>query len=457
MTVTARPLLLAAAAASLIVLAPHAPSAVAAMLPAEGAGTPMPSLAPMVKRVSPSVVSIQTRGKVREQRNPLMDDPFFRRFFNMPDSPAEREFQAAGSGVVVDAKQGYIITNAHVVDKASEITVFTQDDRQFKATVVGKDTATDVAVLQVKDAKLQEIALADSDTAAVGDFVVAIGNPFGLQHTVTSGIVSGLGRSGLNEDGYENFIQTDASINPGNSGGALVNLRGELVGINSAILSGNGGGNIGIGFAIPTNMARAVMDQLVKHGEVKRGLLGVTTFTLTPGLAKGTGNADARGALVSQVMEGSAAAKAGVQAGDVITTVNGRAIKSGAELRTAIGLLRVGQKVQLDVLRDGRALQLSAVITEASAGKDEKSAAAGNPHPALAGATFEDTPNGVRVQAVEPRSPAAGSGLRAGDFILAVGRQRIDSIATLREALKEEGSYLLTIRRGDMRLIVPLQ
>ncbi|MFM7067302.1 MAG: trypsin-like peptidase domain-containing protein, partial [Gammaproteobacteria bacterium] len=188
MTVTARPLLLAAAAASLIVLAPHAPSAVAAKLPAEVAGTPMPSLAPMVKRVSPSVVSIQTRGKVREQRNPLMDDPFFRRFFNMPDSPAEREFQAAGSGVVVDAKQGYIITNAHVVDKASEITVFTQDDRQFKATVVGKDTATDVAVLQVKDAKLQEIALADSDTAAVGDFVVAIGNPFGLQHTVTSGI-----------------------------------------------------------------------------------------------------------------------------------------------------------------------------------------------------------------------------------------------------------------------------
>ena len=456
MSVSARPMLLAAAAASLFTGAFALP-ALAGKLPAAVASTPLPSLAPMVKQVSPAVVSIQTRGKVREQRNPLMDDPFFKRFFNMPDSPAEREFQAAGSGVVVDSKQGYIITNAHVIDNASEITVFAEDDRQFKATVVGKDTATDVAVLKVKDANLPEIAMADSDTAAVGDFVVAVGNPFGLQHTVTSGIVSGLGRSGLNEDGYENFIQTDASINPGNSGGALVNLRGELVGINSAILSGNGGGNIGIGFAIPTNMARAVMEQLVKYGEVKRGLLGVTTFTLTPGLAKSTGNAEARGALVSQVLDGSAAAKAGVQAGDVITAVNGRAIKSGAELRTAIGLLRVGQKVQLDVLRDGRKLQLTASINEPSKDQSEDNASGGDPHPALAGASFEDTPNGVRVQSVDPRSPAAASGLRVGDFILAVGRQRIDSLATLREALKEDGSYLLTIRRGDRQMVVPLQ
>ena len=454
-----RPFLLAATAATTLLVA-SLPAATLAgtKLPAQVASTPVPSLAPMVKRVSPSVVNIQTRGKVRAQRNPLMDDPFFRRFFNVPEGPAEREFRSAGSGVVVDAKQGYLITNAHVIENATEITVSTQDDRQFKAEVVGKDTATDVAVLRVKDAQLQELPIADSDTAEVGDFVVAIGNPFGLQHTVTSGIVSGLGRSGINEESFENFIQTDASINPGNSGGALVNLRGELVGINSAILSGEGGGNIGIGFAIPSNMARAVMDQLIKYGEVKRGVLGVSIFTLTPGLAKGAGNAEARGALVSQVVDGSAAEKAGVKAGDVITAVNGRAIKSAAELRNAIGLLRVGQQVQLEVLRDGKAVQLTASINDAAPDKDGNAAkASGDPHPALAGASLEDSTNGVRVQSVEPRSPAAAIGLRTGDAIVAVGRNRVDSVNALRGALKEEGSYLLTVRRGNGAIIIPLQ
>ena len=459
MTLSYRPFLLAATAATtLFVASVPATTLAGGKLPAQVASTPVPSLAPMVKRVSPSVVNIQTRGKVRAQRNPLMDDPFFRRFFNVPEGPAEREFRSAGSGVVVDAKQGYLITNAHVIENATEITVSTQDDRQFKAEVVGKDTATDVAVLRVKDAKLQELPMADSDTAEVGDFVVAIGNPFGLQHTVTSGIVSGLGRSGINEESFENFIQTDASINPGNSGGALVNLQGELVGINSAILSGEGGGNIGIGFAIPSNMARAVMDQLIKYGEVKRGVLGVSIFTLTPGLAKGAGNADARGALVSQVVDGSAAEKAGVKAGDVITAVNGRAIKSAAELRNAIGLLRVGQKVQLDVLRDGKAVQLTASINDAAPDKDGNAPKdSGDPHPALAGAALEDSANGVRVQSVEPRSPAAAIGLRTGDAIVAVGRNRVDSVNALREALKEEGSYLLTVRRGNGAIISPLQ
>lgn len=459
MTRSARPFLLAATATTALFVASVPITVTAAgKLPAAVATTALPSLAPMVKRVSPSVVNIQTRGKVRAQRNPLMDDPFFRRFFNVPEGPAEREFRSAGSGVVVDAKQGYLITNAHVIENATEITVSTQDDRQFKAEVVGKDTATDVAVLRVKNAKLQELPMADSDTAEVGDFVVAIGNPFGLQHTVTSGIVSGLGRSGINEESFENFIQTDASINPGNSGGALVNLRGELVGINSAILSGEGGGNIGIGFAIPSNMARAVMDQLIKYGEVKRGVLGVSIFTLTPGLAKGAGSADARGALVSQVVDGSAADKAGVKAGDVITAVNGRAIKSAAELRNAIGLLRVGQKVQLDVLRDGKPLQLAANINEAAPDSNGGTASnTGDAHPALAGASLEDSTNGVRVQSVEPRSPAAAIGLRAGDAIVAVGRARIDSVNALREALKEEGSYLLTVRRGNGALIIPLQ
>ncbi|HEY5807173.1 MAG TPA: trypsin-like peptidase domain-containing protein, partial [Povalibacter sp.] len=245
-----------------------------AQLPTKVGDTPVPSLAPIIKKTSPAVVNIATRGKIKEARNPLLDDPFFRRFFDAPNVPREREFQAAGSGVIVDSKNGYIITNAHVIENADEITVALQDDRQVKAKVVGKDTGSDVAVLQVTAKNLIEMPLADSDKAEVGDFVIAIGNPFGLQHTVTSGIISALGRSGINPEGYEDFIQTDASINPGNSGGALVNLDGQLVGVNSAIFS-RSGGNIGIGFAIPSNMVKAVMSQLIQFGEVKRGILGV--------------------------------------------------------------------------------------------------------------------------------------------------------------------------------------
>ncbi len=250
------------------------------------ADPPTMSLAPMIKRISPAVVSVAVRGAVREQqRNPFFDDPFFRRFFGEPqgsEESRERPFQSAGSGVVVDAKSGYIVTNAHVVENAKDITIATVDDRELKAEVIGADKGSDVAVLKIKDGRLSgEITLADSARVEVGDFVVAIGNPFGLQHTVTSGIVSALGRTGINPEGYENFIQTDAAINPGNSGGALVNLRGELVGINTAIFS-RSGGNMGIGFAIPSNMVRSVMDQLIKFGEVKRGQLGVSIVTLTP-------------------------------------------------------------------------------------------------------------------------------------------------------------------------------
>src|SRR5437762_4078768 len=282
----------------------------AAMPPAVGE-TPLPTLAPMIKKVSPAVVNIATRGTIRERgpQNPLLDDPFFRRFFDVPPDtgPRERPFQSAGSGVIVDARSGYIVTNAHVVENANEITVTLQDGRDVKADVVGSDTPSDVAVLKVKPDGLSQVALGDSAKAEVGDFVVAIGNPFGLQHTVTSGIISGLSRSGINPDGYEDFIQTDASINPGNSGGALVNLRGELVGINSAILS-RSGGNIGIGFAIPVNMAHSIMDQLIKYGSVKRGLLGVNIVTLTPDTAKALGLPDnTQGVLVSQVTEESAA------------------------------------------------------------------------------------------------------------------------------------------------------
>src|SRR6187397_3021261 len=260
-------------------------------LPATDGTTPMPTLAPMIKRVSPAVVNIATRGTVKERtpQNPLLEDPFFRRFFDIPDmGPRERQFQSAGSGVIFDAKNGYIVTNAHVVDNATEITVTLQDGRDLTATVVGSDVPSDVAVLKVPTESLIQVALGDSTKLEVGDFVVAIGNPFGLQHTVTSGIVSGLGRSGINPDGYEDFIQTDASINPGNSGGALVNLRGELVGINSPSYNprGSNAGNIGLGFAIPANLAREVMRQLMAYGEVRRGSLGLDAREITDELAR---------------------------------------------------------------------------------------------------------------------------------------------------------------------------
>ena len=332
----------------------------------------MPSLAPMVKRVSPSVVNIATRGTVKEkpgQRNPLLDDPFFRRFFDAPDSkPRERQFQSAGSGVIVDAKNGYIITNHHVVENASEITITLLDNRSFTAKVIGEDEGADVAVLQVKQPNLVAMPFGDSARLEVGDFVVAIGNPFGLQHTVTAGIVSALGRSGINPNGYEDFIQTDASINPGNSGGALVNLRGELVGINSAILSGSGG-NIGIGFAIPVNMVKGVMDQLIKYGEVKRGILGVNIYDVTPDIAKQFGLADSAGALVSGVVQGSAAERAGIKTGDIITSINGSPLRSAAELRNTVGMLRVGDRVEIGLLRDGKPRLVTALVAERSDAK----------------------------------------------------------------------------------------
>src|SRR5271155_298847 len=340
-------------------------TASAAASPAPLDAAPMPSLAPMVKRVSPSVVNIATRGTIKEQpgRNPLLDDPFFRRFFDAPPDarPHERQFKSAGSGVIVDAKNGYIITNHHVVENASEITITLLDNRTFSAKVIGSDEGADVAVLQAKQPNLTAMPLGDSSKLEVGDYVVAIGNPFGLQHTVTAGIVSALGRTGINPEGYEDFIQTDASINPGNSGGALVNLRGELVGINSAILTGTGS-NIGIGFAIPVNMVKSSMDQLIKYGQVKRGVLGVQLYNVTPEIAKEFGVAESSGALVAGVAPGSAAERAGVKTGDIITSINGVAMKDAGELRNTIGMLRVGDKVEIGLLRDGKPHKVTALI-----------------------------------------------------------------------------------------------
>jgi serine protease Do/serine protease DegQ len=432
-----------------------------AALPAPTAdAAPMPSLAPMVKRVSPAVVNIATRGTIKEepgQRNPLLDDPFFRRFFDAPpDSrPHERQFQSAGSGVIVDAKNGYIITNHHVVENASEITITLLDNRTFSAKVIGTDEGADVAVLQAKQPNLIAMALGDSTRLEVGDYVVAIGNPFGLQHTVTAGIVSALGRSGINPDGYEDFIQTDASINPGNSGGALVNLRGELVGINSAILS-RSGGNIGIGFAIPVNMAKGVMDQLIKYGQVKRGVLGVNIYNVTPDIAKEFGLTESSGALVAGVAQGSAAEHAGVKTGDIITSINGATMKDASELRNTIGMLRIGDKVEIGLLRDGKPHKVTALISERS---ELETANAVDINKGLEGAELHDAPDngGVLVKTVQEGSPAAQNGLRANDLIVGVGRTPITNTKGLKEAVKNAIVLVLNVRRGSSVQLIQIR
>jgi Do/DeqQ family serine protease len=437
---------------------------IAAPIPASPITGAVPSLAPMLNQTMPAVVNIAVTSKVQVQ-NPLgqfQDDPFFRRFFGIPDQPQqpeEEEAQAIGSGVIVDAAKGYVLTNAHVVDQADTIKVRLSDDREFTAKLVGKDLATDIAVLQISADNLVALPMADSDKLQVGDFVVAIGSPFGLRKTVTSGIVSGLGRTGIG-DGYEDFIQTDASINPGNSGGALVSLRGELVGINSMILS-RSGGNIGIGFAIPTNLVRGIMTQLIEHGSVERGLIGINGQDLTPDLAKALNVTGTHGAVVTRVLPKSPAEKAGLKAEDVIIEANGKSIDGFLQLRNIVGLLRVGEKVELKVVRDGKPRNVTVTI-----GKDtELATAATGLNPALQGATFAPLGEnakggengGVLVQAVDPRSPAARSGLRQGDIIIGVNRQPVPDLETFRKLAGGKGALLLNLRRGEGALFLLLQ
>jgi serine protease Do/serine protease DegQ len=419
----------------------------------------LPSFAPVIKRAAPAVVNIGVKGTVAAPRNPFFDDPGFRRFFGLPPDAQQRdrEFRSAGSGVIVDAKNGYIVTNAHVVKNATEITVTLMDDVELKAEVVGADERSDVAVVRVKDAALPaEMHLADSSKLQVGDFVIAIGNPFGLQHTVTSGIVSALGRTGISRDGLEDFIQTDAAINPGNSGGALVGLDGDLVGINSVILS-QSGGNIGIGFAIPSNMVRSVMEQLIESGQVNRGQLGVVTITLTPEFKKSLALPDdAQGALVTQVAEGSAAARAGIEVSDLINSVRGQPIKTNSELRNTIGMLKVGESVSIGLLREGKPKTVTAVLKEPVQVSNAESI-----HPALAGAELvevaEDAAGGISIRSVAPGSPAAQAGLLADDRIIAVNRQRVSTLAQLRDAAKGQASMLVQLRRGNQVLLLPLR
>jgi len=421
------------------------------------------SLAPMLEKVLPAVVNISARSTVQLRHNPLLDDPFFRRFFDLPDVvPRERQSESRGSGVIVGARRGYVLTNHHVVDGADEITVTLRDRRTLVAKVVGEDPEVDIALLKIEARDLTAIPIADSDELRVGDFVVAIGNPFGLGQTVTYGIVSALGRTGLGIEGFENFIQTDASINPGNSGGALVTTQGELVGINTAIV-GPAGGNVGIGFAIPSNMARAVMTQLAEHGEVRRGRLGVVIQDLTPELAAAFGLRRSGGAVIAQVVPGLAAEKAGLVAGDIVVAVNGRSVRSGDALRNAIGLLRVGETVTLDIMRNGRSRTLRAQIAE----PQDVRLDAGRMSERLAGAVLGDLPpghrragsdGGVVVLDVERGSPAWQAGLRAGDIIISINRQAVREVADVPAAVKRSADrLLLNIQRGNAALFVVIQ
>jgi serine protease Do/serine protease DegQ len=414
----------------------------------------------MLENATPAVVNISTRGSVRVQENPLLQDPFFRRFFDIPDQPQRRETQSLGSGVVVDAQQGLIITNNHVIQHAEEISVTLRDGRTLSAKIVGTDPDADVAVIKVPAERLTAIPLADSERLRVGDFVVAIGNPFGLGQTVTSGIVSALGRSGLGIEGYEDFIQTDASINPGNSGGALVNLRGELVGMNTAIIA-PGGGNIGIGFAIPVNMVRDIMEQLVKFGEVRRGRLGVSIQDLTPELASAFGIEDRSGAVIAQVVSGSPADKSGIKVGDVVLSVNGRPIRNSGELRNRIGMLRIGERVSLKLLRDGKPKEVVATVAEAQ----QQKLLGKTLFAKLEGAVFgniDELPSnisgrdkGVVVLEVARGSPAARAGLRKDDIVYSANRVAIADLDDLKRAAKrsDEG-ILLNIQRGDAALFL---
>jgi len=425
-------------------------------------GEALPSLAPMLEDVLPSVVNISTEGRVSGGSSPFQSDPFFKHFFDSPpDSQPRQRPLGQGSGVIIDSEFGYVVTNHHVIENADQIRVRLGDGRSFEAKVVGSDPEADVAVIQIPAQDLKAINMGDSDALRVGDFVVAIGNPFGLSQTATSGIVSALGRSGRRIANYEDFIQTDASINMGNSGGALVNLRGELIGVNVAIISG-GGGSVGIGFAIPVNMVVSLITQIIEFGEVRRGILGVHIQNLTPELAQAFGVEAGSGALISKVMPDSAAKAAGLREGDVVTMVNGRVIKGATELRNVIGLARADEEIELTYIRDGKSfnknIRIRARVAKFGQGIQISER--------FEGARLEDVDDsnnqngqpGIRVVEVDSGSAAWQAGLRSGDIILSVNRQWVFSLEDLVQIVNGRTSgLLLNIQRGESALFLVIR
>ncbi len=425
-----------------------------AALPPYLDGQALPSLAPILERSMPAVVNISTTKAIPQ--NPMLNDPFFRHFFQLPNRPRQQQKNSLGSGVIINAKKGFIVTNNHVIDKADKIMVTLNDGRQFNAKLLGTDPEADVAVIQIQAENLTALPIADSKKLKVGDFAIAIGNPFGLGQTVTSGIISALGRSGLGIEGYEDFIQTDASINPGNSGGALVNLRGEFIGMNTAILA-PGGGNIGIGFAIPANMVMTLVDSLVKHGEVRRGLLGVTTQDLTPELVKAFGLKSKRGAVISRVETASAADRAGLEPGDIIVALNGRKVKGSYQIRNMIGLMGIGDSVDIEIIRANERKTVRAVI-----GKPRKQQLAGKKlHRTLQGTVLATTQKrqieGVMFEKIKTNSYAWRVGLRPGDIIVSANRYRVRNLDELKQVVDPRQPLLINIQRGGEAFFLVLK
>ena len=424
----------------------------------------IPSLAPMLEKVTPAVVNIYTINQVRQNNSSLFEDRFLKEFFNSPGSKANKKNRAGlGSGVIIDSFKGLIITNNHVIAKATDIKVKLMDGREFKAEIVGTDPATDIAIIKINAKKLKSLKIANSNDLRVGDFVVAIGNPFGIGQTVTSGIISALGRSGLGIEAYEDFIQTDASINPGNSGGALVNLRGELIGINTAII-GSGGrnpGSIGIGLAIPTNLAINISEQILKFGKVKRGILGVSAQDLTPNLAKAFGLTVRSGVLITEIRKNSSASKAGLKTGDVITAVDGKKVNKANDLRNIIGLTPVGQSLKFTVLRNKKTEFVKIEISE------NKELANLKINPRLEGISFKEIKKGMReygiiegliVSTINKNSIAFRNGIRKNDIILSINNIAVKSIKDVHElSRKNKDQIVLNVRRGNRSAFILLR
>ncbi|MDU6926144.1 serine endoprotease DegQ [Franconibacter helveticus 513] len=436
-----------------------APFQAVASLPSQVPGqAALPSLAPVLEKVLPAVVSVQVEGTAAPEGQKVPEE--LKKYFGdeLPDQQAQ-PFEGLGSGVIINAAKGYVLTNNHVVNHAEKISVQLNDGREFDAKLIGSDDQSDIALLQLQNAtNLTQIKIADSDNLRVGDFAVAVGNPFGLGQTATSGIISALGRSGLNLEGLENFIQTDASINRGNSGGALLNLNGELIGINTAILA-PGGGSVGIGFAIPSNMAQTLANQLIQFGEIRRGLLGIKGTEMSADIAKAFNLNVQRGAFVSEVLPGSGSAKAGIKSGDVIISLNGKPLSSFAELRSRIATTEPGTKVKLGLLRDGKPQEVEVTLDKSTT----SSASAEMIAPALQGATLsdgqlKDGTKGVAIDEVEKGSAAAQIGLHKDDVIIGVNRDRVQSIAEMRKVLESKPAVIaLHIVRGSESIYLLLR